>query len=467
MTLATAVPTTSPTRELGIEALRARLTGTLITPESDNYDDVRKVQDVTVDRHPSIIVQAATAGDVAEAVRYARRAGLPIAVRSGGHSVAGHGMADGALVVDFSNMRGISIDPAARTARVQAGVRSGDLAAPAHAYGLALSTGDTSTVAMGGLTTGAGIGFMARTHGLAIDNLLSAQVVTADGAIVKASESENPDLFWGIRGGGGNFGVITEFEFRLAPVGQVIGGALLLPATREVIRGYLDYTVDAPDGLTTLATLMHAPPAPFVPEERVGEMVFNVLITWDGDAAEGERVIAPLRALGTPVADAVGPMPYPVMYNFTAHQAEPHAWALRSMFADEISDAQIDAALDAVRNATSPFSGVHFRGLGGAMSRVANDATAFAHRDRKYLVLLLGLWMDPEDDGASHQAWTEALWEEMRPAARGVYVNFLGGDGAERISEAYPPRTFARLRELKRRYDPTNLFRFNQNILPD
>ena len=237
-----------------------------------------------VDRRPLAIVRAANAQDVAEAVSFARDHALPLAVRSGGHSLAHHSMIDGAIVVDLSGMKRVSIDPEARIARVQAGATSGDLAGPAHAHGLALSTGDTSSVGMGGLTTGGGIGFMARKYGLAIDNLLSAQVVTADGEIVTASADEHPDLFWAIRGGGGNFGIVTEFKFRLAPVGQILGGDLLLPASREVLRGYLDYAASAPDDLTTIANLMHAPPAPFVPPERVGELVLC-----DPRALDGQR----------------------------------------------------------------------------------------------------------------------------------------------------------------------------------
>ena len=232
-------------------------------------------------------------------------------MRSGGHSLAYLSVIDDAIVVDLSQMERVSIDPEARIARVQPGATSGDLAGPANAHGLALSTGDTHSVGMGGLTTGGGIGFMVRKYGLAIDNLLSAQVVTAAGEIVTASADEHPDLFWAIRGGGGNVGIVTEFVFRLAPVGQILGGELMLPASREVLRGYLDYAASAPDDLTTIANLMYAPPAPHVPQERVGELVLSILVCWTGDVADGERALAPLRALATPVADAVAPMPYP------------------------------------------------------------------------------------------------------------------------------------------------------------
>ena len=449
-----------------LDALRARLDGRLLTAASPEYDEARKVMNVTVDRRPLAIVRAASAQDVAEAVAYAREHALPLAVRSGGHSVAQHSMIDDALIVDLSSMKRVVVDPETRTARVQAGATSGDLAGPANLHGLALSTGDTHSVGMGGLTTGGGVGFMVRKYGLAIDNLLAAQVVTAAGEIVTASADEHPDLFWAIRGGGGNFGIITEFTFRLAPVGQILGGELILPATRETLRGYLDYAVTAPEDLTTIAHLMHAPPAPYVPADRIGEPVLSILVCWTGSLEEGERAVAPLRALAAPVADAVGPMPYPAIYQFTAHQALPHAASLRMMFAHDLSDATVDAALAALHAATSPYSIIQFRGLGGAMARVDADATAFAHRVQRYFVAVIALWLDAAEDAAPHQAWTKGLWEAIRHEGSGVYVNFLENEGEERLRDAYPPATLARLREVKRVYDPHNLFRFNQNIRP-
>ena len=469
MTIAT--PSTSrgsslPSPGTDLDALRKRLAGELITPNTEGYNEARKVHDISVDKRPTAIVRAATTADVIEGVRFARGHNLPLAVRSGGHSIAHQSMIDGGLVIDLSGMNGVTIDPQQRTARVQPGATSGDLAGPAHAYGLALSTGDTSTVGIGGLATGGGIGWMVRKYGLAIDNLLSAQVVTAQGEVVTASLSENEDLFWAIRGGGGNFGIVTEFEFRLAPVGQVLGGALVLPATREVIRGYLDYIVTAPDDLTTITNLMLAPPAPFIPEDRVGEPVLMVMVVWTGSIEEGEAAMAPLRALAEPVADLVSPIPYPVIYDFTEPAAAPHGASVRSMYADELSDEIIDAVLAAMANVSSPINLVQLRGLGGAMARVGNDETAFPYRDKKYLVLVVGIWLDAAEDPAPHRAWTESLWEEIRPAARGVYVNFLEDEGEDRVREAYSESTYARLAEIKQKYDPTNLFKFNQNIRP-
>jgi FAD/FMN-containing dehydrogenase len=469
--MTTAIQSHTPTRRIApigdqLEVLRARLAGQLITAASADFDEARKVLYINIDRRPLAIVRAADAQDVVEAVRFARQRAMPLAVRSGGHSLAHYSVIDDAIVVDLSGMKRVSIDPEARIARVQAGATSGDLAGPAQAHGLALTTGDTHSVGMGGLTTGGGIGFMVRKYGLAIDNLLAAQVVTAAGEIVTASASEHPDLFWGIRGGGGNFGIVTEFTYRLASVGQILGGELLLPASREAIRGYLEYMATAPDDLTTIANLLHAPPAPYVPQERVGELALSILVCWTGSVAEGERVLAPLRALATPIADAVSPMPYPDIYKFTAHQAAPHGASIRSMFADELSDAAIDAIMVAMEQSTSPYSLVQLRGLGGAMARVASDATAFAHRDRRYFVAIIGLWLDAGEDAAAHYAWTDWLWQTIRWEGSGVYVNFLESEGAGRVRDAYPASTFARLVEIKRKYDPKNLFRFNQNIPP-
>ncbi len=455
-----------PTDASPFRALRARLAGDLITPADPGYDDARRTQSIVLDRYPLAIVRAANNRDVAAAVDFARECDLSIAVRGGGHSVAGHSMVDDTLVIDLSQMKRVLVDPTSRTARVQGGATSADIAGPAHEHDLALSTGDTASVGIGGLTTGGGVGFMVRKFGLAIDNLLSAEVVTADGELVTASATSHPDLFWAIRGGGGNVGIVTEFTFRLAPVGQVLGGLLALPATPATIRGYLDAAVAAPDDLTTIANLMPAPPLPFVPQEVVGKPVLAILVTWTSDIDAGQQALAPFRALAEPIVDMVGPMPYPVMYAFTEEQAGPHGAAVRMMFADDLSDATIDAALDAVATADSPFSVVQVRGLGGAMARVDPAATAFAHRERRYFVAILRAWFDPAEDAAPHQAWAESLWREIRADGNGVYVNFLGEEGEARVREAYPAETYERLAAIKRQYDPENLFRHNQNIAP-
>jgi hypothetical protein len=465
-TAAQATPPVAPVTPGDLDTLGSQLSGDILTADSADFDEARSTLYITMDRRPLAIVRAANADDVAATISFARDRTIPLSVRSGGHSLAHHSVIDDAIVIDLSTMKRIDIDPEARVARVQAGATTGDLLAPASKHGLALSTGDTHSVGMGGLTTGGGIGFMVRKHGLTIDSLLSAQVVTADGAIITASDRDHPDLFWAIRGGGGNFGVVTEFTFQLALVKEILGGALLLPANRDVLRGYLDFVAGAPDELTTIANLTHAPPAPFVPKERVGEPVLLILACWAGNTADGEHALASLRELAEPVADAMGPMPYESIYEFTAPQADPHTASIRMMFADDLSDTALDAALASVNAATSPLSVVQFRGLGGAMARVDSDATAFAHRTRRYFVAVIGLWLDAAEDPAPHVAWTDSLWKLLRPEGSGVYVNFLENEGEDRVREAYPGATYDRLAEIKQRYDPANFFHFNQNIRP-
>ena len=452
---------TNPLRDL-----RDQLEGRLLLDGHAEYDDARQTVQLRNRARPLAIVRARSESDVAACVRFAQQHDLLLAVRSGGHSVALQSVVDDALVIDLSEMKRVVIDPDARTARVQPGATSGDLAGPAHEHGLALSTGDTQSVGMGGLTTGGGIGYLVRKHGLTIDNLLSARVVTADGEAVTASPTEHPDLFWAIRGGGGNMGVVVEFTYCLAPVSHILGGLLVLPATREVVRGYLDHAIAAPDELTMLADVTTAPPAPFMPEEWVGKPVLMVLTAWCGSAEDGERALAPLRALAEPVVDLVSWMPYPAIYAFTAHLAEPHGASIRMMFADDLDDDAIDAMLAAAQAGPSFANLVHLRGLGGAFGRVPNDATAFAHRDRRYFVAIIAVWLDAAEDPHPHEQWTTALWDQLRTRGRGVYVNFLEEEGAARVHEAYPPRTYERLAAIKRRYDPANLFRLNQNVPP-
>lgn len=260
--------------------------------------------------------------------------------------------------------------------------------------------------------------------------------------------------------------MITEFTFQLAEAGTILGGDLMLPASREVVRGYLDFVASAPEDLTTIAGVMHAPPAPYVPQDRVGEVVLSILVSWTGSVEDGERALAPLRALATPVADTVAPLNYEDIYRYTDHYSMPHSASIRMMFADTLSDDAIDAGLDAIHNASSPYGMFHLRGLGGAMSRVAPDATAFANRTQQYFVSIINVWLDPSEDAAVHQSWTESLWQKIRLEGSGVYVNFLESEGEDRIREAYPGPTYDRLAEVKGKYDPDNLFRFNQNVPP-
>jgi hypothetical protein len=451
--------------KLDIEGMLAELTCELLTPESAGYDDCRQMHDPSIDFRPGVIVRAKSAEDVATVVGFAARAGLPVAARSGGHGLSDDMLVDVPIVVDLSQMKGISIDAKTGIARVQPGVTSGELAGPANAHGLALTTGDTSSVGMGGLTSGGGIGFMVRKFGLTIDNLISAQVVTADGSILTASETENADLFWGIRGGAGNFGIVTEFEYRLARVDQILGGAIVFPATREVIRGYVDYTPNAPEDLTTIGQLMPAPPAPFIPQEWVGKPVFMVLICWVGDIEDGKKAVEPLRKLATPLADIVAPMPYPAIYNLTAEAAVRHGNAVRSLFQREISDDVIDKMIAAMPGGKAMMNMVQIRGLGGALAAVPSEATAFSDRDARYLTSIIAVWADEKEDATPHRSWIRSLWDQISHERSGVYVNFLETEGEERIRECYG-ENLARMVELKRKYDPANMFRFNQNIKP-
>lgn len=463
-TLATSFASSDAAPDL--DTLRSRLAGDILTAAHDDYETARQLHNINIDRRPALIVRPAQTSDVAEAVRFARANDLAIAVRSGGHSLAGHSVVEGGLVIDFRHMKHVAIDSEQRTARVQPGVTSSDLAGPAHAYGLALTTGDTANVGLGGLVTGGGIGWFARKHGLTIDNLLSIEMVTADGEVLRASKTENEDLFWAVRGGGGNFGIVTEFEFQLIQAGSVVGGMLVLPATPEAVRGYLDYAPVAPDGLTTIASLMLAPPAPFIPADKVGTPIFAITVCYLGTDEGANVALEPLRRLGQPVADVISRMPYPVMFTLNAPANLPHGCSLRSMFADEISDDMVRAAVEASAHPSSPMNQIQFRGLGGAISRVDPSATAFAHRERRIMYTSLALWDDATTDPAPHEAWTEALWATVRPAAKGVYANFLGDEGDERIAEAYPEATYVRLAEAKRTYDPQNVFSLNQNIRP-
>jgi hypothetical protein len=452
------------------QALKDRLACEVILPGDETYDQARRTQNLNAaGQKPAVIVRPQSTSDVAEAIKFARQNGLPLSIKSGGHSVAGLSVLDDAVAIDMTEFKKVTIDPQKRTARVQPAATSGDLAGPAHAYGLALTTGDAASVGLGGLTLGGGIGFMARKYGLTIDNLLSVELVTAEGDVIRASKDEHTELFWALRGGGGNFGVVTEFEYQLAPVGQVYGGALILPATPENLRKYIDYATTAPDELTTITNIMQAPPAPFIPENRIGELVMMVLVVYCGDMEDGARVMQPLRDIDTPVADLVGPMPYPVIYDFTEPATHPHYSHIRSMFSHGISDESLESIVEIMNRATSPFSMTQLRPLGGAFGRVPAEETAFAHRDKDFFFAAIGLWFDEEDDNAnraSHQAWTEELWAAVKTERDGVYVNFLGNEGRARVGEAYPSDTYARLAQVKAAYDPENVFAANQNIRP-
>jgi hypothetical protein len=398
---------------------------------------------------------------VSYAVSLASTTGLALAVRSGGHSI--YGVCDGGIVLDLSGMRALQIDPEQRTAWAETGLTAGEYTTAAAAHGLATGFGDTASVGIGGITLGGGVGYLVRKHGLTIDDLLAAEVVTADGQLLRADEETHPDLFWAIRGGGGNFGVATRFQFRVHEVGTVVGGMLFLPATPEVIASFVAEVAAAPEELSAIANVMPAPPMPFVPAQFHGQMVVMGMLVYAGDVESGERAIAPFRALATPMVDLVRPMPYPEVFPPEPEDYHPVAKA-RTMFVDDIDVDHAKMILDHLQAAAASMAVAQIRPLGGAMARVPADATAFAHRDRRIMVNVAA--MHEQEEASTQEAWVTGLAAALRQGSDGAYVNFLAEDGQERIREAYPGPTWERLAAIKRRYDPTNLFRLNHNIAP-
>jgi FAD/FMN-containing dehydrogenase len=449
---------------LSAPQLAADLNGRLITPEHPDYESARTVFVGTVDRRPAYIVRAGDAADVARVISLARDSGLELAIRSGGHSGAGHGSSEGGIVLDVRDMRALEIDPEARTAWVEPGLTAGEYTVAAAEHGLATAFGDAGPVGISGITLAGGVGYLARKHGLTIDHLLAADVVTADGELVRADHESHPDLFWAIRGGGGNFGVVTRLQFRLHPVSTIVGGTLILPATPEVIEGFIAAAEAAPDELSTIANAMTAPPMPFIPSEYHGRPVVMATLAYTGDAEAGERAIAPFRALATPIADMVRPMPYPEIFPPMEEGFRPVAVS-RSLFIDGIDRRAAEAIVERLEAATAPMAAAQLRVLGGAVARVPAGATAYAHRARRIMVNVAAMYQRPEEQPA-HAAWVAGLAGELSDGAPGVYVGFLADEGEERVREAYPGATWDRLAAVKAEYDPDNVFRLNQNVRP-
>jgi FAD/FMN-containing dehydrogenase len=447
-----------------IDAFAATLRGRLVRPADTDYSTVAGIWNVAMQGRPAAIVRVADAGDVASAIAYACRNDLEIAVRSGGHSLAGHSTGDGVLVVDTRELRGLHIDLDSGLVWAGVGLTAGEVTNALAEHGMAVPFGDTASVGIGGITLGGGIGYLARKYGLTVDSLVAAEIVTADGEVRMASATENPDLFWALRGGGGNFGVVTRFCYRMSPVAQVLGGAIVLPATRDVLRSLVPIASSAPDELTVIAELMAAPPAPGIPEEHVGKPSVMLLFVYAGDPEAGERAIAPFRAVATPYAELVMPMPYPGIYEFSREAETPAPSTVRSVFMDVLDDESVDAILSAF--GTSPEGTmVQLRVFGGAMGRVPADATAFAHRSSSVMVAVINIFVDP-DSVDEAVAWNRSLHAALEPKATGVYVNFLEDEGDGRIRAAYPGATYERLATIKRRYDRYNVFRRNQNVRP-
>jgi FAD/FMN-containing dehydrogenase len=452
---------------ISIADLRAELDGRVITPEDARYDEARTVFYRSHDRRPALIARPASADEVSRVVALARETGLELAVRSGGHSLAGHGVSEGGVVLDLSEMTELAIDVESRTAWAQTGLTAGRYTAAAGAHGLATGFGDTGSVGIGGLTLGGGVGFLVRKHGLTIDALLAAELVTADGELLHVDADTHPDLFWAIRGGGGNFGVATRFRFRLQPVETIVGGLLILPATPEVISSFVEVADAAPEELSAIANIMVAPPMPFLPEETHGKLVVLALVCYAGVGEAADRALAPLRSLAEPLADFVRPMPYPDIYGLFGDEEQPGPAqeVARSFFIDRVESGEADAIVEYLESSTAPMAVAQLRVLGGAMARVPDDATAFAHRSRRVMVALGAVYEDAAESPA-HEAWVTDFKAALDKGDAGVYVNFLGDEGEGRVREAYPGTTWERLGAVKASYDPTNFFRLNQNVRP-
>jgi FAD/FMN-containing dehydrogenase len=389
---------------------------------------------------------------------------MELAVRSGGHSVVGHSVSEGGIVLDLSNMKELQIDVNERTAWAETGLTAGEVTTAAAAHGLAIGFGDTGSVGIGGITLGGGVGYLVRKHGLTIDNLLAAEVVTADGQILQVDEKNHPDLYWAIRGGGGNFGVVTRFKFRLHEVPSIVGGMLILPATPETIAGFIAQSAVAPEELSSIANVMFAPPMPFLPQEAHGKLIIFAIMVYAGETEAGQRALAPFRALATPLADMLKPMSYPEIYQPEEGEYHPVA-AARTMFVDSIDRSIAETIINHLQASDAPMSVAQLRVLGGAMARVPAEATAFAHRKSKIMVNVAALYENPEDK-AKYEAWVMNFAAALQQSDKGLYVNFLGEEGEARVRAAYPGSTWDRLVSVKARYDPENLFRLNQNIAP-
>jgi FAD/FMN-containing dehydrogenase len=468
--------TTAAHLDLDRTALRGALgelertfNGRLVRPGDSTYDEHRRVWNGSIDRSPSWIARCCGRRDVTAVVEFARETGVSLAVRSGGHSFPGLSTCDGGIVADLALMKGIRVDPQRRTARAQAGVLIGELDRATQPFGLAAPAGIVTHTGLSGLTLGGGIGWLMRKHGLTIDRLTEVELITAEGELVRASEDENADLFWGVRGGGGNFGIVTEFEFRLAQVDPILlAGPVFWPIedSPRLLRFYRDWIAEAPDDLMTIVVHRKAPPLPFVPPELHGELVVGVVCCYAGPVEEGERVVRPLRRFASPVLDLLEPKP------FVDHQAMfdpsfPHGWwyYMRACDVPELTDDVIDITVEHSMRIRSPRTAFPIWQLGGAVSKVGEDETAFHGRGGGYAFNITGATESAQGFDEERQ-WVRDFWSALEPHHSSVYVNFLMEEGEERVRQAYGAEKYERLKALKRRYDPGNLFRLNQNIRP-
>ena len=452
-----------------VASLREQLRGPIIEPSDPDYEVARRVYNAMIDRRPAVIVRPANAGDVMATVRFARDNGMPIAIRGGGHSVPGFGTWDDAAVIDLSAMRGVRVDPLSRTARAEGGATWGDFNAATHAFGLATTGGIISTTGVGGLTLGGGIGYLARGCGLSLDNLISADVVTSSGELLVASERSNEDLFWAIRGGGGNFGVVTSFEFKLHPVSTIYGGPMFydIRDAKYVLEFFREYIKDAPNEMGGFPAFQIAPPLPFIPEQRHGVPHVAIVACWTGPIDEGERQFKAFHDVADVVAEMVGPMPYPALnaaFDALVPPGLQHYW--KANFATELTDAAIAAHVQHAPNLPAVNSTVHLYPINGECHRVAAGDTAFGHRDAHFATVIAGMWPDASQNDANIR-WVRDYSDAITPHSQaGGYVNFMSLDDQTRAPENYGS-SYSRLVEIKRRYDPDNLCRANQNIKPN
>jgi FAD/FMN-containing dehydrogenase len=451
-----------------ISSLRASLKGQVIGPDDSRYDDDRRVFFTGFDRRPEAIVRVADALDVARVVTLAREAGAELAVRSGGHSRAGDGTSEGGIVLDLSAMNAVEIDSDGRAAWAQTGLKAGAYTRATGERGLATGLGDTASVGLSGITLGGGMGFLVRKHGLTIDDLLAAEVVTADGELLKVDKHAHPDLFWALRGGGGNFGVVTRVRLRLHEIDQIVGGMLLLPATADVISGLVAAADAAPEDLSVIAKVMKkAPPLPFIPPGQHGKPVVMARMVYAGEPAAGEKAIAPIRTLATPLADMVRPIRYAEMY--AAPEPPGPAFSVgTNLLVDDLSVGGAETILAHLETANAAIAAVEVRVLGGAMARIADRATAFGHRRAKLMLNIAAVTGEHVEERAEHESWAAELAEALSgEITRPAYVGFIGEEGEDGVRRAYPPATLKRLAQVKRRYDPDNLFHLNLNVAPD
>ncbi|HZY68192.1 MAG TPA: FAD-binding oxidoreductase [Devosia sp.] len=451
-----------------IEMLGSMIRGRVVAPHHVDFDAMRLVAVAQFDHlRPAAIVRVASPSDVATVLNFAQATDLPVAVRAGGHSTGGHGVADGALVIDLRDLKGIEIDAEARTVWAGAGCTAGEVTTTVEKHGLIVGFGDSGSVGIAGLTLGGGIGYLVRKHGLTIDSLLAVEIVTAAGDILVANETNHADLFWAVRGGGGNFGVITRFKYRLHPLPAFTGGPLVYPPVPEIIAGFAALAEQAPEELSTIAMIMPLPPAPFVPAEFHGKPAFVAMMAYAGDDEAAQRALAPFRALATPVADLVAPGPFSSLYMMDPPPEARAMVSVRSRFSNRFGIEEARALVAAAASSTAPMSAAQIRVLGGAHARVAADGTAFAHRDSRFMISFLAMYGGGPDVITEQERWATDSVTAVAPASSGAYVNFLGhAEGDVGFAAAYPAATLSRLRRVKRQYDPENLFRLNTNVTP-